>query len=142
MATTNELRAAAKDIIAEYGPRDGQLGRTHRNALTLARAWLAGRRPRTPADDGEVVTEDWLRSVGFEDSVDLTATAPTMLAWEYGEPHFHIRFILVDTDHWGCEIKKIGSRWSDGVGFCRPGLFATRGHVRALAKCLGIPLAE
>jgi hypothetical protein len=73
---TDELRAAAERVrrakagehpFAIYGEDDAQTQGWH-DRKVLAEAWLAA----NPADDGEPVTEDWLRDQGWDsDGYDL-----------------------------------------------------------------------
>ena len=97
-------------------------------------------------DDGDVITEDWLRSVGFK----FTPQEPPKCGgWvlclvdfeidedkgQYGE-----ELRLVDGGEsgiWHVEVRSRASNWSEGVGLAE---FRTRGHVRLFCKSLGIKL--
>jgi hypothetical protein len=93
------------------------------DAIVLADAYLA----EHPADDGEAITEDWLRSiehdlqsVGFEFHVCRNQT----------------------TDEWEPHHFSIEHRPDDGEGpiFIPCKMVTTRGDLRLLCRALGIPL--
>jgi hypothetical protein len=80
---------------------------------TLARAYLA----EHPADDGEAITEDWLRAVGFK---SMPSEVGLWLDKTVG--------VDLRSDTPGCVVCNARPR------------IATRGDLRRLAEALGIPL--
>ena len=118
----DELRAA-KRLRGIEGPTFHGIGgkrhiseREYADAITLAMAWLA----EHPADDGEVVTAEWLKSIGF--------------VMEWGEYVLSpIRFEPVNDGKCPWHICCL---W-DGHAI----KFSTRGQVRQLLRALGIPFA-
>lgn len=91
---------------------------------TLADAYLA----EHPADDGELITEEWLRSVGFKQSAE-----GTMMRLASGEPLSHLRHTAVSFD-------LVSGNWFANGLRCRKQ--ETRGHLRRLCAALGIPITE
>jgi hypothetical protein len=79
-----------------------------------------------PADDGEPVTEEWLRAVG--------ATGDRPLRIE----HLNIRLVAYYLEGW-CSGHARWDWWLNGNQIpAQP----TRGHVRRLCAALGVPLNE
>ncbi len=122
MMSVNELRAAAERLTdPEDGIGEGTAndyvcgGFAADDAFALATAYLA----EHPADDGEPITAEWLRSVGFvahkPDGLPAYAVLPCV-------------YIRLD----GGELEL------DGI----PLDFSTRGQLRRLCAALGDPLKE
>ena len=118
---SEELKAAA-ERIAEHVRSNGLNTISLDGLRTLARAYLLDH----PADDGEPVTEEWLRSVGSE---PLDGVAQH--AWKLGLfVNLAIQVdgsIVLNVDRFRATLKR-------GI--------ATRADVRLLCKALGIPLKE
>ncbi len=109
----SELLEAARDIMA----RSASILEKHAtpllvNGVKLAKGYLA----EHPEDDEEIITVDWLESVGFEHSET------------YGGC-LKIRVLRMQT---------INSTWHIGNVFL--GDKPTRGHVRRLCSGIGIEL--
>lgn len=141
---SDELREAAKRTLDE--PVIGKhwidavacVSELERDAIALARAYLA----ENPEDSETLVTEEWLRSVGFWERghSDLCACAPEKLGDDDEAKGMASPWMLINeenfrqkgTRHWclsfpGCEAL---------LGYDLP----TRGDVRRLCATLGIPL--
>jgi hypothetical protein len=89
-------------------------------------------------DDGQPITDEWLREVGFQttdcgsagvvttsgpmEGLALMRVTPTCTRWIYQQPRL-----------WDAE---------EGGGSAFVPAPKTRGEVRALCRCLGIPLNE
>jgi hypothetical protein len=100
------------DIDRMY-PGIGGLQRAFAEAVTVARAYLS----LVPADDGVEITEDWLRSVGFE------AMPSEVGLWLNKTVGVDLR-----SESPGCVVCNARPR------------ITTRGDLRRLAEALGIPL--
>jgi hypothetical protein len=95
------------------------------------------------ADDGDAVTEDWLRSVGFTETSDNDA-----LRLEFRKPYgedtavFHLqcsdRHNLLDCP-WEIWVQSIECEREGAMLPCEP---QTRGQLRRLCEALGVPLKE
>lgn len=124
---SDELRAAAEGVMESFNdlPQRAALRNTpiYRNAVKLAEAYLS----EHPADDGEVVTKEWLRSIGFEPD----STRPT----------------------WGLEFGPVLVTFTGAVSLkveicsCQDAaldvkISPTRSDVRRLCAALGIALME
>ena len=83
----------------------------------LADAWIA----ENPADDDEPVSEEWRRSVGFEQTECVVLVLRLDFIEWYGPK----------------QSINVGSMIMKGLPNCR-----TRGALRRLASALGIPLKE
>ncbi len=94
----------------------------------VADAYLA----EHPADDGEAITEDWLRSVGFSES-NMNGQS-MLISCDCGDP----------VEMWIEEdglVSLVQSNVNDHV--CLTGKkYATRGQLRRLCLALGIQLKE
>jgi hypothetical protein len=100
----------------------------NRDAHTLARAYLAEHDP-TP------ITEDWLRSVGFESDAEKWPGFPTWTSPPSKKvgPITHIHHNPME----GCDGWCVGHRADGSI----PPM-ETRGDVRLLARALGIQLSD
>lgn len=137
--TDDELRAAAERCrdLGEPGWVDVENASAEcvADLLILARAYLA----EHPADDAELVAEEWLRSVGFWERGDDELVSPPdrSVAADRRGPWR----LIYDTDPCpsaGCP------QWSLSFPGCQSGLgydLPTRGAVRRLLTALGITLA-
>ena len=99
-------------VSAAYSESDGDFKNVAcltKDELTIVKAYLA----EHPADDGEAVSEDWLRSVGLRDN------------------RMVIEFMKLEDGRWA-------SRWH---GWELPRL-KSRGQVRNLCAALGVELKE
>ncbi len=126
----DELRQAAEQVVAAYEEMNRRLPlaggipqpieTSTDKAVMLARAYLA----EHPADEGEPVTEDWLRLGGWE-------LMDSLSSWWWH------RISAGVTLHWhdhGVELL-VGS---SATGWHRVTEHATRGHVRRLLAALGV----
>lgn len=134
MTTPKELIGAAREFHNDAVDWDQSLLGTQK-LLLLTRHILATVRP----DDGEPVTAEWLKAVGF---VPLTyepagtvgplrwPTRPDErgLSWHPASDRPEV-WVYSDTD-------------SDGIGSAYLPDQPTRGHVRRLCACLGITITE
>lgn len=84
-----------------------------------------------PADDGEPVTADWLRAVGFVKWGDRGSMIRFHRTWQPD----HDDSIEVNAAHQWAEIEH-------GFDVVRVPNISTRGHVRRLCAALGITLTE
>jgi hypothetical protein len=109
----------------------------HDLVIDLARAYLA----EHPADDGEAVTVEWLRNVGFK-SPPSNPQCPFMFL---ESPYDDVLKIAAYISVSGRDIPfgEIGLEVNDiEIKTHHEGKRATRGDVRLLAKVLGIELKE
>lgn len=131
--TTDELRAAAEEVangeptvdVHEYhGEEVGEIiverlrEEWREAAVAVARACLADH----PADDGEPVTREWVKSVLPTRTLSITFTNP-----DGDEMLLGIIPVWTTNTEW--------KAWLDGLPICR---VPTRGHVRRLLAALGI----
>jgi hypothetical protein len=124
--TTDELRAAAKRLHRHFSSVSFSRDMPQLDAKALADAVVSGQLifAADPADDGEAVTTDWLRAVGFYPD------DPAL-------PNRRLR------TRCGLHITEYGGGWS--LRDCltvNVVLLSTRGHVRRLCAALGVPLTE
>ena len=141
----NDVQKSAERLVKwgslnEHGRWHDQI--TMLEALNLASAYLArpeGRR----ADDGEQVTEEWLRANRFLPDGEGATGRFARRVWaaheetDYGHhPAMHVLCSLVDKSCW------LEAYSSGGQSLCLVEMpyTATRGHVRRLCEALGIPL--
>lgn len=125
--TTDELRAAAELVVATGTHKDWS-DTIDAGALAVCRDWLR----LHPADDGEPVTEDWLRSVGFVTDGEYIAYFRLRSA-SWGHIDSHLR-------HTNVAVRWMDRTWNaNGLG-CRP--CETRGDLRRLCNALGITLKD
>ena len=137
MATTLELRAAAERLTDGRNRLEDWQGPTGdcadmRAAIVLARAYIAA----NPADDGEPVTDEWLRSLGFSRHMQPAACC-----------HLSIKTTTLTLTRWQDKAGDGPIRWSvsgqdysDWLPHCLWPV--TRGQVRRLCAAIGIPHAQ
>jgi hypothetical protein len=128
-----ELRQAADRLVMDYESAGGsgnpyrheKAANRYEDGWNVALAWLEDH----PADDGEPVTEEWLRAVGFKDEeYSFVLRSPYTDDW-----YHHLR-------HTACSVRKVDWKWhANGIGVADQ---PTRGHVRRLCAALGVPLKE
>ena len=107
-----------------------------RDLRALADAYLA----EHPADDGEPVTEDWLRAVGFRDYVEPSEWSSSYLSLWTDRKEHNVAFLAV---HWARPSNPEGHYWSaQDCTLYKPAHPKTRGDLRRLAVALGAPLTE
>ncbi len=128
--TDAELKAAER--VRQHAAQLGNVEIADRNTLVLA--WLR----EHPADDGEAVTAEWLKAVGFgQDDRIHTAWA---LQFSPHEPEHN------PDDNWCIVYQSDGFyRWrleDDEADVSSLPDMPTRGHVRRLCAALGITLQE
>lgn len=90
-------------------------------AGNVARAWLV----EHPADDDGLITEEWLRAVGFADDED------------------HLCIVAPDRENEGLVIRRLSTgEWNaeDGFEAIQVPSPSTRGDVRLLCRALGVNL--
>lgn len=118
--TTEDLRRAAEMVVADPAfCRCGKPGCRRAAAVRVARAWLA----EHPADDGEPVSGEWLRSIGF--------TGPDgLLGIIYGE----VELTTTTSSRW--LVGNPSEIHGESVYIPAP---TTRGDVRRLCAALGVP---
>lgn len=119
----DELQAAAERLrFMEYDSLSGftPLNTQYMKDLEMIRAiYLA----EHPADDGDAVTLDWLRHIGFE----LFSTCEQETFYALGKLEFH---------------PKHSCKWQYGTKKAALPVPVTRGGVRLLCRALGIALKE
>lgn len=124
--TPDELRAAAEQLIAEREHRHEsyRIAKRHgwkappedeTDGERLARAYLA----EHPADDGDAVTMEWLRSIGFATAAEACGVAASLGRIEAFS-------VLPQPLQWRVNGFKVSEK-------------PTRGDVRRLLAALGIP---
>lgn len=137
----NDLRAVANTALRHARTASPHIQRraTNQWLMALAEAWLADH----PEDDGEPVTEAWLRSLGYlpDDSSPPNGDLAKKI-WgkgetaDYGkEPAMHMVVNARDGGIW------VEAYAADGDSLCiiEIDAVATRGAVRRLMAALGIP---
>lgn len=135
---SDELRAA--DRLRKFNSGDMSVYETdyglHADRAVLADAYLV----EHPADDGEPVTEEWLRSVGFTQYNEETLSSDMVFLSLWIDRSLHnTAFLAV---HWPLTTK-YEVYWScQGFSLYKPAYPKTRRDVRNLAKCLGVELKE
>lgn len=141
--TDDELRAAAERVAGNAADvlttlRDVSLPASLRMATDCAAVCARLLELLPPADDGEPVTEEWLKAVGGERHKGWQPKSLTTL--DYYE------FVVNPSGSNELSV----SVWANGDGWWldtqddEPDLDGpiTRGHVRRLCSALGIPLTE
>lgn len=111
-----------KDIYPQAKDRGMETALLEQDWRDVAVAYLA----EHPADENEPVTEEWLRAVGFGDN-----------GYNYAGCHLRLgglEYATGDTNGF--------SPWFYCGVLITDGGLKTRGHVRRLCNCLGIPLTE
>jgi hypothetical protein len=96
--------------------------------IRLAKAYL----DEHPADDGEAVTEEWLRAVGFDKQGLLWFGGARLYIgakWDGGTHSAEIQ-VGGGSGYYGCDHT---------IDLPKP---QTRGEVRRLCQCLGIEIKE
>lgn len=127
-----ELRAKAEWLAFDIYPHDpAGMAERERDVRAVVVALLTA----NPADDGEPVTEEWLRAVGFEVRCEWELVLPLSTT---GRP---TQWRLV----FNREPQPGHGNWELGFPGCHSLLgydLPTRGQVRLLARALGLPLKE
>ena len=117
MATNDELRAAATELMLTVASRipDNQKIRIKEGRIyEVCRQWLA----EHPEDDEEPVTKEWLRSIGFVNSISSVLVVGDMLS------------VSMPGRYWVFSCCGMPTRMK----------YETRGDVRRLCAALGIEL--
>lgn len=114
--SNDDLRAAA-EFVRRHATKNSP-------SAVVADAYLS----EHPADNGEPVTEEWLRSAGFKDATTK----------RYGLRNWTVRlFPPCGNLGWFADIADTIPGDGRGVPIATP---ATRGHVRRLCAALGITI--
>ena len=115
---------------------------------TVSRAIVSGKIAANPADDAEPISEDWLRSVGFDDVHRGTIANYLSILSSPLNPDADIVELRIQEDDLRTDVWVV-SLWQGGGlnevedAVCLTGVvFKTRGAVRRLASALGIILQE
>jgi hypothetical protein len=103
-------------------------------ALAVARAYLA----EHPADDGEPVTAEWLKAVGFTERAKERPGDDRVLVSPEGETCHHV-FWSENRDGYDHNAWFYGDDYLRAVNLLDQ---PTRGHVRRLCQALGVTLTE
>ncbi len=128
--TDAELRAAER--VRRHAGQLGNAEIADRNTLVLA--WLREHQ----ADDGEAVTAEWLKAVGFVVMTPYRDGDDTVLVSPEGVTG-HNLFWSENSDGWD------NHTWHYGTDYLHSQTMPdqpTRGHVRRLCAALGITLQE
>lgn|SRR3990167_957904 len=102
MSTNNDLRAVCQNVLSKWSSCSGYglLAKELRDRLDAEH----------PVDDGEAITEDWLRKIGFRSSSDgvLTMTIEdpvadqTHVIWSIDFWQGHL------CEWWYCAVQRLG----------------------------------
>lgn len=128
--TTDKLRKDAEMVVAT-GMHKDWADSIDAGAVRVCRDWLR----LHPADDGEAVTPDWLRSIGFKDYVAANEWCEAYLSFWMDRREHNAAILSV---HWARPTNPQGSYWTaNGFSLYKAAYPQTRGAVRRLLAALG-----